>query len=207
MEGYGLTEASPVVTVNPIDLTEFNGSIGLPLPSTNISIRDEDGGEVAINEPGELWVQGPQVMQGYWQKPDETAKTLLANGWLRTGDIATIDDEGFIRIVDRLKDMILVSGFNVYPNEVEDLITSHPKVMEVGVVGEHSRSGSEMVSAYVVKSQDDLTVPKLLKYSREHLAAYKVPKKVTFVESLPKSHVGKILRRELRRLHEQEKTC
>ncbi len=198
LEGYGLTEASPVVTVNPVTLTEFNGSIGLPIPSTHISIRDDDGEEVGLNEPGELWVQGPQVMQGYWNKPDETAKVLLANGWLRTGDIATLDDKGFVRIVDRVKDMILVSGFNVYPNEVEAVITSHPKVMEVGVVGETSRSGSERVSAYVVKSDAELTVSELLEYSREHLAAYKVPKKVTFVESLPKSHVGKILRRKLK---------
>lgn len=197
LEGYGLTEASPIVTINPITLTEYNGSIGMPLSSTEVSIRDIEANELGIDQPGELWVRGPQVMQGYWQNPEETANVLTADGWLRTGDIATINEQGFIRIVDRMKDMILVSGFNVYPNEIEATLISHPKVMEVGVVGEVSRSGQEMVSAYIVKREADLNVPEVLEFCREHLAAYKVPKKVTFVDVLPKSHVGKILRREL----------
>ncbi len=200
VEAYGLTETSPAVCVNPVSLPEYNGMIGLPIPSTEVSIRDLDGKELEIGEAGELWVRGPQVMQGYWQRPEETADILSADGWLRTGDIAVINEDGFVKLVDRLKDMVLVSGFNVYPNEVEDALASHPKVLEAGVIGVTDERSGEMVKAFVVKKDADLGEAELKVYCHDVLAAYKCPKLIVFVDSLPKSNVGKILRRELRQL-------
>lgn len=198
VEGYGLTECSPTVTVNPFDLTAFNGSIGLPVPSTEVSIRDAEGRELGVGEPGELCVRGPQVMQGYWQRPEETAAVMTPDGFLRTGDVAVIDDNGFLKLVDRLKDMILVSGFNVYPNEIEEVVMMHPDVLEVAAVGKPNEYSGESVWIYVVKKSPALTDVMLLAHCRENLTAYKVPRDVVFLAELPKSNVGKILRRELR---------
>ena len=197
-EGYGLTECSPTVTCNPLDIKGFNGSIGLPLPSTEISIRDENGVEVPPGAPGELCVRGPQVMKGYWSRPDETARVMTQDGFLRTGDVATIDERGFVRIVDRQKDMILVSGFNVYPNEVEQVVALHPLVMEAAAIGVPDEASGEAVKLYVVRKDPALTVEALIAHCRESLAAYKVPRLVEFLDELPKSNVGKVLRRELR---------
>ncbi|MEB3329393.1 MAG: AMP-binding protein [Candidatus Sericytochromatia bacterium] len=197
VEGYGLTESSPVVSVNPIDGTERIGTIGLPVPSTEVKLVDEANREVGPGEPGELCVRGPQVMQGYYHRPDETAKVLV-EGWLHTGDVAVVDDRGYFKIVDRKKDMILVSGFNVYPNEIEDVIARHPKVLEVAVIGVPSESSGEAVKAFVVKRDASLSDEEVIAHCREHLTAYKVPRKVEFRAELPKSNVGKILRRELR---------
>lgn len=199
LEAYGLTETSPAVTINPMYLEEYNGSIGLPLPSTDISIRDEAGNELPIGEAGELCVKGPQVMKGYWQRPDETALVFTADGFLRSGDIAKVDDKGFVYLVDRKKDMIVVSGFNVYPNEVEQVIGMMPQVLEVGVVGESSSDSGERVKACVVKRDPNLTAEAIIAHCREHLTAYKVPKVVEFYDELPKTNVGKILRRALRK--------
>ena len=198
VEGYGLTECSPSVTVNPLDLKEFTGTIGLPLPSTDISIRNDQDQEVPIGEPGELCVRGPQVMKGYWQRPDETAKVMTADGFLRTGDVATMDGQGYLRIVDRKKDMILVSGFNVYPNEVEDIVARHPGVLEAAAVGVPDEHSGEAVKLFVVKKDPALTREDLVAHCREFLTGYKVPHHVEFLNDLPKSNVGKILRRELR---------
>ncbi|OQW91966.1 MAG: long-chain-fatty-acid--CoA ligase [Beggiatoa sp. IS2] len=199
LEGYGLTETSPVVTFNPMDLKEFNGSIGLPLPSTEISLRNDEDKEVGIGERGELCVRGPQVMRGYWQRPEETAKVLTEDGWLRTGDIATIDEEGFVRIVDRKKDMILVSGFNVFPNEVEEVVAHYPGVLEVACIGIPDEKSGEAVKIFVVTKQGvTLTAKEITDYCKKNLTGYKLPKQVEFRNELPKSNVGKILRRELR---------
>ncbi len=198
LEAYGLTETSPAVCINPLTLTEFNGSIGLPLSSTEVSIQNERGELLPIGEIGELCIRGPQVMKGYWQRPDETAKVMTDDGWFRSGDMAKFDDEGFVYIVDRLKDMILVSGFNVYPNEVEEVIAGHDGVTEVGVVGVSADDSGEMVKAVVVKKDPGLTEDALRDYCRENLTAYKVPKIIEFRDELPKTNVGKILRRELR---------
>jgi long-chain acyl-CoA synthetase len=200
VEAYGLTETSPAVCINPVNLMDHNGMIGLPIPSTEISIRDLDGNELGIGEEGELWVRGPQVMQGYWQRPDETAKVMADDGWLRTGDVAVVNEAGFVKLVDRLKDMVLVSGFNVYPNEVEEALVSHPGVLEAGVIGVADERSGEIVKAFVVKKDDSLTEAELRAFCREMLAAYKCPKQIVFVDGLPKSNVGKILRRELRQL-------
>ena len=200
VEAYGLTETSPAVCINPINLKAYNGMIGLPISSTEVSIRDLDGNELGVDDTGELWVRGPQVMQGYWQRPDETAKVLTADGWLRTGDIALINAQGFVKIVDRLKDMVLVSGFNVYPNEVEEVIASHPQVLEVGVIGVKDEHSGEVVKAFVVKKDDSLTEETLRAFCHQQLSAYKCPKQIAFLEHLPKSNVGKILRKELRTL-------
>ena len=197
-EGYGLTECSPSVTLNPLDLTEFSGSIGLPLPSTEISLRDANGKEVAIGASGELCVRGPQVMKGYWNRPQETADVTTADGFLRTGDIATMDERGFFRIVDRLKDMILVSGFNVFPNEIEEVIMMHPGVFEVAVVGKPDTKTGEAIKVFAVKKDPTLTAESLIEHCRKELTGYKVPRQVEFLDELPKSNVGKILRRELR---------
>jgi len=198
IEGYGLTECSPTVTVNPFDLAQYSGSIGLPLPSTEVSIRDTDGRELPIGQAGELCVRGPQVMRGYWQRPGETAAVMTADGFLRTGDVAVMDEQGFLKIVDRLKDMILVSGFNVYPNEIEDVVMSHPGVLEVAAVGQLSETTGEAVKLFVVKRSPALTEHMLVNHCRESLTAYKVPRQIEFLNELPKSNVGKILRRELR---------
>ncbi len=199
MEGYGLTEASPVVSCNPIDGRSRVGTIGLPLPSTDVKLMDEVGNECTGDQAGELCVKGPQVMQGYWQRPDETQK-VLHEGWLRTGDIAQVDADGFFKIVDRKKDMILVSGFNVYPNEVEDVMATHPAVLEVAAVGVPDEHSGEVVKLFVVKKAD-VSKEDLVAFARKHLVGYKVPKQVEFREQLPKTNVGKILRRALRDEH------
>ncbi len=198
LEAYGLTETSPAVTINPLNIPAYNGSIGLPLPSTLVSIRGEDGSEKKPGESGELWVKGPQVMRGYWQHEGETLKTLTPEGWLHTGDVARMDESGFVYIVDRLKDMILISGFNVYPNEIESVIAAHEKVLEVGVIGVYDAASGEAVTAIVVKSDDSLTEAELKAYCHENLTGYKCPRHIVFVDALPKTNVGKILRRELR---------
>jgi len=198
IEGYGLTETSPVVTANPLDLKEYSGSIGMPLPSTDVKLLDDAGNEVAHGESGELCVRGPQVMKGYWNRPDETAKVLGGNGWLRTGDIARMDERGFFYIVDRKKDMILVSGFNVYPNEIEDVVARHPGVLEVAAIGVPDEHSGEVVKLFVVKKDPALTEAALKQYCHDELTGYKRPKYIEFRDSLPKSNVGKILRRELR---------
>ena len=198
LEGYGLTEASPVVSMNPIDQHAFKSSIGLPLPSTEISIRDDNGNELPVGEAGELCVRGPQVMRGYWNKQEETNQVFYNDGWLRTGDVVVMDEKGYLYLVDRKKDMILVAGYNVYPNEVEAVISSHPMVLEVAVVGEPSKYAGEIVKAFVVKKDEALTKEKLIAYCRDRLTSYKVPKRVEFKSELPKSNVGKILRRVLR---------
>jgi long-chain acyl-CoA synthetase len=198
LEAYGLTETSPAVCINPLNLSEYNGSIGLPVPSTEVSVQDEEGNILPQGETGELCVRGPQVMKGYWQKPDETAKVLASDGWLKTGDVAQMDELGFFRIVDRLKDMILVSGFNVYPNEVETIIASHEGVLEVGVIGEPDDASGEIVKAVIVKKDPSLDKAAIIEHCRERLTGYKVPRIVEFRDELPKTNVGKILRRELR---------
>ena len=199
IEAYGLTETSPAVTINPLDLAEFNHSIGLPVPSTDVSIRDDHDIEVPIGERGELCVRGPQVMREYWKRPEDTARSFTADGFLRTGDIAVIDAAGFITLVDRKKDVILVSGFNVYPNEVEDVVASHPDVLEVAAVGVPDERSGETVKIFVVRRNASLSEANLIAFCRERLTGYKVPHKVEFRDELPKSNVGKILRRELRR--------
>ena len=197
LEGYGLTECAPLVSVNPHDIDYHSGSIGLPVPSTEAKLVDDNDNEVAPGEPGELCVKGPQVMLGYWQRPDATDE-IIKDGWLHTGDIAVMDDEGFLRIVDRKKDMILVSGFNVYPNEIEDVVMQHSGVLEVAAVGVPSGSSGEAVKIFVVKKDPSLTEEALVTFCRRQLTGYKVPKLVEFRDELPKSNVGKILRRELR---------
>ena len=198
LEAYGLTETSPAVCINPLSLKQYNGAIGLPVPSTEVSVQDEDGNVLPQGEVGELCVRGPQVMKGYWQRPEETAKVLSSDGWLKTGDVAQMDEQGFFRIVDRLKDMILVSGFNVYPNEIETVIAGHEGVLEVGVIGEPDADSGEVVKAVVVRKNPELDEAMLIAHCREHLTGYKVPKIIEFREELPKTNVGKILRRELR---------
>jgi len=197
-EAYGLTETSPAVCINPLDLKQYNGSIGLPLPSTVVAIWSEDGKPLPMGEVGELMVQGPQVMKGYWQRPDETAKVLESNGWLHTGDIARMDENGYFYIVDRKKDMILVSGFNVYPNEVEDAVMEHPGVLEVAAVGIPDEHSGEVVKLFVVRKDPNLGEDELREFCRDKLTGYKRPKLIEFRSELPKSNVGKILRRELR---------
>lgn len=198
LEAYGLTETSPAVCITPLNRQEYNGSVGLPLPSTEVTIFDDNGNELAIHEEGELAVRGPQVMQGYWQNDVETRKVLREDGWLLTGDIATIDEEGFVRLIERKKDLIIVSGFNVYPNEVEEIIVLHPGVVEAAVVGMVNSGSGERVKAFVVKKEPSLSEKELIAHCREHLTAYKIPKDIEFRDDLPKSNVGKILRRELR---------
>jgi len=198
VEAYGLTETSPAAVANRLDQAEFTGSIGLPLPSTEVSIRDDEGNEVGLDTPGELCVRGPQVMQGYWGRPDATAEVISEDGWLRTGDMATIDEEGYLRIVDRKKDMIIVSGFNVYPNEIEDVVALHPGVLEVGAVGVPDEKSGEVPKIVVVKKDPGLTSEALIEHCREQLTGYKVPRHVEFRDELPKTNVGKVLRRELR---------
>jgi long-chain acyl-CoA synthetase len=196
-EGYGMTESSPVATTNPLDGTGRLGTIGLPLPSTIMRIVDDQGAALPIGEVGEIQIQGPQVMKGYYNRPEATANTIK-DGWLSTGDIGKMNEEGFFQIVDRKKDMILVSGFNVFPNEIEEVIASHPKVMEVAAVGvPHEKSG-EVVKVFIVKKDKSLDKKEIIAFCRENLTGYKVPKEVVFKKDLPKTNVGKILRRELR---------
>jgi len=198
VEGYGLTETSPVATANPLTIKEYTGSIGMPLPSTGVTLRDDDDKEVATGEPGELCVRGPQVMRGYWQRPEETAEVMDADGWLRTGDIARMDENGLFYIVDRKKDMILVSGFNVYPNEIEDVVARHPGVLEVAAIGVPDEHSGEVVKLFVVKKDPALNEAALKQYCHDELTGYKRPKYIEFRKDLPKSNVGKILRRALR---------
>jgi long-chain acyl-CoA synthetase len=197
VEGYGLTEASPLVSCNPLD-TAYSGTVGLPMPSTEISIRDENNRALAPGETGEICVRGPQVMQGYWQRPLETQEVFTPDGWLRTGDIGAMDSRGYSRVTDRRKDMILVSGFNVYPAEVEAVIAAIPQVLECAVVGVPDATTGERVKAYIVKRDDALSMESVVAYCREHLTNYKVPRAVEFLAELPKNPIGKILRRELR---------
>ena len=197
-EAYGLTETSPGATVNPLDLAAYNGSIGLPIPSTEIVLRDDAGRDVPLGEPGEVCIRGPQVMAGYWNRPDETAKAIYPDGFFASGDIGVMDARGYIRIVDRKKDMILVSGFNVYPNEIEAVVAEHPAILECAVVGVPDRKSGEAVKLFAVKRDPTLTAEDLLRFCRERLTGYKVPRDVEFRAELPKSNVGKILRRELR---------
>jgi long-chain acyl-CoA synthetase len=200
VEGYGLTEASPMVAINPPNLREFNGSVGLPVPSTAIKIVDEHGQPLPVGEAGELCVKGPQVMQGYWHNDKETQQVLMPDGWLRTGDVAYMNDKGFIYIVDRKKDMIVVSGFKVYPNEVEHVLVNHPGVREAAVVGVPDEVTGEAVMAYVVLKDPTVTAADLIAFCHQTLTGYKIPHRYQFVDSLPKSNVGKILRRELKPL-------
>lgn len=206
LEAYGLTETSPAATINPMYLKGYNGSIGLPLPSTDVSIRNDEGQEVPIGSSGELCIKGPQVMAGYWNRPDETKMVFTEDGFLKTGDIARMDEEGYIYLVDRKKDMIVVSGFNVYPNEVEQVISMHPGVLEVGVVGVTDQEYGERVKACIVKKDPNLTNEEIISHCREHLAAYKVPKIIEFFSELPKTNVGKILRRALKDKEEMSQT-
>ena len=198
IEAYGLTETSPAAIANPLNIDRFNGAIGLPLPSTEIVIRDDDGHDLGIGDIGELCIRGPQVMAGYWNRPDETAKVMTADGFLRTGDIARVDERGYVHIVDRKKDMINVSGFNVYPNEIEDVAMGHPGVLEAGAVGVPDSRTGEAVKLVVVRRDMGLTEAALIAYCRQHLTGYKTPRQVEFRDTLPKTNIGKILRRELR---------
>lgn len=197
-EGYGLSETSPVLTVNLLAVPEYRVGIGVPLPSTDISLRDDDGNVVAQGEPGELCAKGPQVTSGYWRQPEATADSMTEDGYFKTGDIAVMDEDGYFQIVDRKKDMILVSGFNVYPNEIEDTVAAMPGVMESACVGMPSEATGEAVKLFVVKTDETLTEEQVRDFCRERLAGYKVPKQVVFLDELPKSAVGKILRRELK---------
>jgi long-chain acyl-CoA synthetase len=198
IEGYGLTETAPSATANPLNLREFSGSIGVPMSSTEVVLRDDSGGSVALGEPGEICIRGPQVMRGYWQRPEDTAQVLGEDGFLRTGDIGIMDDKGFIRIVDRKKDMILVSGFNVYPNEIEQVVATHPGVLECAVIGVPDEHSGEVPKVYVVRKDPQLTEQDVLEHCRKELTGYKRPKYVEFRSELPKTNVGKILRRALR---------
>ena len=198
IEAYGLTESSPAATINPLNIPEYTGSIGLPISSTEIVIRNDEGAEVPLGERGELCIRGPQVMKGYYNRPEETANVLMADGFLRTGDIAVMDEKGYVRIVDRKKDMILVSGFNVFPNEIEDVVITHPGVLEVAAVGVPDEKSGEAVKIFVVRKDPALTAAQLIAHCRENLTGYKVPGHVEFRDDLPKTNVGKILRRELR---------
>ncbi|MEP7275956.1 MAG: long-chain-fatty-acid--CoA ligase [Betaproteobacteria bacterium] len=198
IEAYGLTETSPAATINPLDLPAYNGSIGLPVPSTEIELRDDEGKRVPLGQPGEICIRGPQVMAGYWQRPDETAKVIDKDGWFASGDIGVMDERGFVRIVDRKKDMILVSGFNVYPNEIEAVIAMHDGVLECAAVGVPDKKSGEAVRLFIVKKKPTLTAEEIMKFCREHLTGYKCPRDIEFRDDLPKSNVGKILRRELR---------
>jgi long-chain acyl-CoA synthetase len=197
-EGYGLSETSPVATANRTDTDKFTGTIGLPVPSTEIAILDDDGNKLPVGSVGEIAIRGPQVMAGYWNRPDETAKVMTADGFFRSGDIGVMDAEGYTKIVDRKKDMILVSGFNVYPNEVEGVVAMHPGVLECAVVGVPDDAAGEAVKLFVVKKDAALTEKELMDFCKEHLTGYKKPKYIEFRSDLPKTNVGKILRRELR---------
>jgi long-chain acyl-CoA synthetase len=201
-EGFGLTETSPVAVCNPIDGTERIGTIGIPVPNTDVKVIDDNGKDLPTGEKGELCIKGPQVMKGYWNRPDETAK-VMDGEWFKTGDIAVIDEDGFVKIVDRKKEMILVSGFNVYPNEVENAIAMHPKVLETGVIGMPDEKSTEKVVAYIVPKDNSVTAEEIIAHCRAELTNYKVPKEVYFTDELPKTNVGKILRRKIKEMHEK----
>jgi long-chain acyl-CoA synthetase len=198
VQGYGLTEASPIVSVNPLDATSFSESIGLPLPSTEISIRDDDGAEVAPAEIGEICVRGPQVMKGYWNDAEATAEVMFEGGWLRTGDVGRMDEHGFLFIEDRLKDLIIVSGFNVYPNELESVASMHPGILEAAAVGVPDDRSGEAIKLFLVRKDPNLTAEAVIEHFRQQVTGYKVPDHIVFKDELPKSNVGKVLRRELR---------
>ena len=198
IEAYGLTETSPAAVINPLNNSEYTGAIGLPISSTDVAIRNDDGIDVPLGERGELCIRGPQVMKAYYHRPEETANVMMPDGFLRTGDIVVMDEKGYIKIVDRKKDMILVSGFNVYPNEVEEVVAMHPGVLEVASVGVATEGAGEVVKIFVVKKDESLTAEQLIAHCRANLTGYKVPRQVEFRKDLPKSNVGKILRRELR---------
>ena len=199
IEGYGLSETSPVATANPPATTEFSGTIGIPLPLTEVVLLDDDGNEVALGEQGEISIRGPQVMKGYWNRPDETEKVMTKDGFFRTGDIGVMDTRGYFKIVDRKKDMILVSGFNVYPSEIEEVIAKHPKVLEVAAIGVPDEKSGEVPKLFIVKKDPSLTTEEVLAYAKQNLTGYKCPRYVEFMEELPKSNVGKILRKDLRK--------
>lgn len=198
IEAYGLTETSPAACINPMTIKEFNGFIGVPLPSTEVEIKDDNGRTVPLGEIGEICIRGPQVMAGYYNRPDETAKVMTNDGFFKTGDLGFMNEDGFCKIVDRKKDMILVSGFNVYPNELEDVIVQHPKVLEAAAIGIPDEKSGESVKIFVVKKDESLTSDELMKFCRENLTSYKVPRSIEFRKELPKSNVGKILRKDLR---------
>ena len=202
-QGYGLSETAPVATATPMGSTVFDGTIGLPVPGTDVAILDEAGNEVDMGERGEISVRGPQVMKGYWKRDDATAEVMTSDGYFRTGDIGIMDENGYFRIVDRKKDMILVSGFNVYPNEVEDAMSTHPKILECGVIGIDDEKSGEVPKIYVVRSDASLTAEEVIEYGKENLTGYKRPRYVEFIDELPKSNVGKILRKDLRALEEK----
>ncbi|MEX0975832.1 MAG: AMP-binding protein [Woeseia sp.] len=198
VQAYGLTETSPAAIVNPLGVSTFTGSIGVPISSTEVRICDDDGRDVAAGERGEICIRGPQVMEGYWHKPEETAKVMLPGGWLRTGDIGHMDEKGFVFIEDRKKDMILVSGFNVYPNEIESVVVELDGVLEAAAIGQPDEKSGEVVKLYVVRKDDSVTAESIIEYCRKNLTAYKVPREIEFRDELPKTNVGKILRRALR---------
>ena len=198
IEAYGLTETAPAATINPISLQNYNGSIGLPISSTEVKVCNDEGQELPLGEAGELCIKGPQVMKGYWNAVDKTNEVLDAEGWLKTGDIATVNEQGYVTIVDRKKDMIIVSGFNVYPNEVEDVLVSMEGIREAAVVGVSAGVRGEVVKAFVVLDDSNITQEQIIDYCRENLTNYKVPKVVEFKDDLPKTNVGKVLRRELK---------
>lgn len=198
IEAYGLTETSPAACMNPMDLKEFNGFIGLPISSTEVVIKDDFEKDMSIGDIGEICIKGPQVMPGYWKRDDETAKVFSADGYLKTGDIGIMNSDGFIKIVDRKKDMILVSGFNVYPNEIEDVVALHPKVFEAAAVGVPDEKTTEAIKLFIVKKDPSLTEEEIIHFCRENLTNYKIPKHVEFRTELPKTNVGKILRKDLK---------
>jgi len=198
IEAYGLTETSPAACINPMTLKEYNGFIGVPIPSTDVEIKDDNGRTVPLGEIGEICIRGPQVMAGYYNRPEETAKVMTNDGFFKTGDLGFMNEDGYIKIVDRKKDMILVSGFNVYPNELEDVIVGHPKVLEAAAIGIPDEKSGEVVKIFVVKKDESLTQEELMKFCRENLTSYKIPKSIEFRTELPKSNVGKILRKDLR---------
>jgi long-chain acyl-CoA synthetase len=197
-QGYGLSETSPVVCVNTPLITEFTGSIGMPLPSTDILILDDDGNEVPFGEPGEICIKGPQVMAGYWHQPEETQLSISANGYFKSGDIGTMSADGYVHIVDRKKDMIVVAGFKVYPNEIEEVISQMPGIQECAVIGSPHRKLGEIVKVYIVKEDIHLNKEQVMRYCKAQMTSYKRPRQIAFVHELPKSNVGKILRRHLR---------
>ena len=198
IEGYGLTETSPAAVINPMTTDKFSGTIGVPISSTEVEIRDNEGNPLAFGEPGEVCIKGPQVMRGYWQRPDETAEVLDDNGWFSTGDVGFMSEEGYVKLVDRKKDMILVSGFNVYPNELEEVVAHHPDILEVAAIGVPDDHSGEVVKMFIVPKSDGLTEETVMAYCRENLTGYKRPKYIEFMQELPKTNVGKVLRKELR---------
>jgi long-chain acyl-CoA synthetase len=198
LEAYGLTETSPAACINPLNLKAYNGFIGMPIPSTEVVIKDDNDKTLGIGEIGEICIKGPQVMPGYWHRDDETAKVMTSDGFFKSGDVGFINNDGYVKIVDRKKDMILVSGFNVYPNEIEDVVASHPKVLEVAAIGVPDPKTTEAIKLFIVKKDESLTAEEIIAFCRKELTNYKVPKLVEFRTELPKTNVGKILRKDLR---------